>query len=98
MFGHRLKWKPSDKQHISSGNIQYRSVCVCVCALQRENKGTQLYQYTEGGEESGEGERQVSGIFRRGIQSALCVNAEPMTRGGRKIGEWIISESACYKA
>ena len=39
-----------------------------------------------------------SGIIIRGIQSTLYVNAEPVTQRGHKKGEWIISESACYKA
>lgn len=47
----------------------------------------QAYCYiteVRGGGESGKGDRKLSGIFKKGIQSTVCVNTESMTRGGQR--------------
>lgn len=93
-FGKRLSWWPSHKHHIIIHSVGIFSMGQCVWGSIKKNSYFNLLREEERAE-SGRGE-QVLGIFR--IQSVLYVNAEATTQGGRKKGEWIISQSACYKA
>lgn len=87
-FTHCLKWMSSDNPTL------YFCLCVCVGMVgARQKPHCYIHTTPRKGEDSGEGNRQVSGIFNRGIQSALHVNAELMTQGGSKSVEWIIIES-----